>query len=340
MTAAPLLVSEPAPHAAIRPLTRHPRKPALYSREPFFREAYDDFRSVLGEGTEATLLRHGLLMIKPDGFALGLTTAVLDFYARNGFTVVAAVPVVLTPATWRTVWLYQMTQASLDRLAAIDLVSVGDGLVLLLGATEPLAVPGAVRLSELKGPAKQEEQPERCLRRVIRQPNRIFSLVHTADEPVDLVRECGILFEPEARRLLARAMGAGRPTEESLGHVDRARKADARGRRRFDLHASTRRVEEAVEARLRRLPARSVEYALLDRARERLAHERPLRLRPFLAALSESGVEVDRWDLGVALTGLIGYDVPGGSKVVDNLGSGAWLSDRRAASQVPAHEGV
>lgn len=328
------VASDPSPDLALRSLTRHPSKPALYSREPFFREAYHDFHGVLGGETEAMLLRHGIVMIKPEGLALGMTTAILDFYASNGFTVAAARPVTLTPLTWRAIWLYQVTLASLDRLAATDLVLVGDALFLLLRAAEPLAVPASVHLSELKGPAAKEDQPENCLRQVIQQPNRIFSLLHAADEPVDVVRECGVLFDPGARRRLGAAMVAG-PTEESLAYIEDARRADTRGRCSFDLPASTRRLEEAIEARMAALPSNSADYTQLERATDCLMHERPLRLLAFLEALSETGVEVHRWDLGVALSGLISYDVPGGSQVAANLGSRAWMSSGRARAINP-----
>lgn len=313
--------------------TRHPDKPPHYDRETYFREAYHDFHSVLGDQTEVALRRHGVVIVKPEALTLGLAPAILDFYLGNGFTVAAARPVVLTPLTLRALWHYQFTLASLDRLAAYDLVLAGTGSFLLLRDSRPLELPAAVRLSELKGPPAVEEQPDDCLRRAIRQPNRIFSLLHTADEPVDLIREAGILFDPAERRALAAAMVAEGPSEESLIHLEETRRAAGARRASFDVAASRARIEAAIEGRLAALPAGSAEHARLERAKKSLAKERPLRLTSFLSALADAGVEVHRWDLGVALTGLISYDVPGASKEVANLGPRPWTAAVAEPSQ-------
>lgn len=330
------MTSDKWTHPAIRSLTRNPTKSHLYSREPFFREAYEDFQVVLVAQTGASLLRHGLVVIKPEGLSLGVTSAVLDFYLANGFEVVAASPVTFTPVAWRALWTYQMTQASLDRLMVMDLMNAGEGIALLLAARDPSGLPGAVRLTELKGPAKLEDQAENCLRRVIRQPNRVFTLVHTTDEPADLVRDCGIFFGPSARRALARAMLANRPTEGSLQQIARIRLADRRPRRIFDVDASRRRLQRAIDGRLAMLAVASPEFAALSKANECLSSERPLRLRSFLATLSDTDVEVDPWDVAVVVSGIIAYDVPEGSKLIDNLGPVAWVSGEQLIEHGPA----
>ncbi|MET7573527.1 hypothetical protein ABZT04_34305 [Streptomyces sp. NPDC005492] len=317
-------MSRPAHHPAVATLTRNPLKSSLYSQEPYFRESLCDLEHLLGESTPTTVLRHGLVVVKPDGHALGATSTVLDFYARHGFTPVDARPVTFTRSVWRSLWVYQMTQASIDRLLVNDLVMDGEGIALLLRDTTDAPLPAAVRLSELKGPARMEKQSEDCLRRAVGQPNRIFSLVHSADEPADLVRELGILFGQGERRAMATAMGSGTLSESGIQLLETVRRYDERPRRIFDQDASRKQVIAAISQRLaeRELPTASRE-ALVS-AIDDLESGRVLRASAFFAALLDAAVTADSWDLAVAVSDVIEDDVPGVSKVIDNFGAAAW----------------
>lgn len=317
-------MSQQADHPALASLTRNPQKPALYSREPYFREALGDLEDLLGAHTLTTVLRHGLIVVKPDGHALGKTSSVLDFYARHGFEVVDARPVTFTRSIWRSMWIYQMTQASVDRLLVNDLVINGAGLALLLRDTTDGVLPAAVRLCELKGPARMEEQNEDCLRRVVGQPNRIFSLVHSADEPADLIRELGILFSQRERRAVAAAMRTGELSMDAIRLLEAVRRADERPRRIFSRDASRKEVVAAITQRITEpdLPAASREA--LARAADDVDSCRPLRVPEFFATLLDAGVAVDAWDLAVTVSFVMENDDPGASKMVDNLGAAAW----------------
>jgi hypothetical protein len=324
-------MSLPAPHPAIAQLTKDPLKSELYSREPYFREAYLDIEAVLGEDPVRTILRHGLVVVKPDGLLLGVTRTVIDFYARHGLEPVLARPVTFTPVVWRSLWTYQMTQASIDRLLINDLVIAGEGVALLFRSGDGSALPAAVALSTLKGPAKAEQQHRDCLRRAIRQPNRIFSLVHSADEPADFVRELGILFRLGERRELASVM-AGRRSTEADRFLDQIRRSDAPPGRSFDYEASCKRVIDAVNQRmLSEPPIPAAHREALRRGVHRLGggnsgqlNGRSFHLPTFLAALLATDVSVDPWDLAVSVSEIIDYDDAGASKIIDNVGAAAW----------------
>jgi nucleoside diphosphate kinase len=319
-------LSDHSLHPHIGALTRNTEKAALYSRETFFRESFHDFQSILGNSVEENLLAHGMVILKPDGYQLGLTGRVLDFYVSHGFELAAAAQVYFTPLLWRTMWTYQMSQASLDRLAVNDLVMTGQGLALFL-RHDPFTqqLPAAVRISHLKGPAKAEEQMTECLRRHVQQPNRIFSLVHSADDPADLVRETAILFDQSQRRALARSLRQS-VDEKSLNLVAQARRLEGHPTRSFSVEDSSSRLLLAIETQLDRArlaPALADQLRAIRRDFERLNR---LELTTVVAALREGGVRFESWDLAVVASSLIGFDEPGAQKVIDNLGPAVWTS--------------
>jgi nucleoside diphosphate kinase len=323
-------MSQAAAPSALALWTRDPRKAELYGQETYLREALLDLEAVLGEDTPGTVLRHGLIVVKPDGRALGATSAVVDFCAGHGFDLVDARRIVFAPTVWRSLWIYQMTEASIDRLLINDLVIAGDAVALLLRSRAAAAVPAAVRLSALKGSARKERQDAGCLRRAIGQPDRVLSLVHSADEPVDLVRELGILFGFRERREMARAMASGRLSAAGGRLLTQIRRSDAAPSRTFDRGASRQRVIEAVRARMRGAePAPPSCRETLGRALDALDRgvrhaDLPFPTPAFLAALHDLDLRVDPWDLAVALSDLIEEDAPGGSKIIENLGIAEW----------------
>lgn len=309
-------------HPALPRLTRNAAKVEMYNAETYFRESHRDLESVLGPDLEDVLLRHGLVILKPDGYGLGVTGDVVDFYAENGLRVVEALELDFGPLLWRAMWIHQMTLASMDRLAVIDGVISGRALALVLRADDTGGLPAAVRISDLKGPAKPEDQPENCLRRRISQPHRIFSLVHSADDPADVVRELGILLTPRERRALARVLG-GEPSLVADDAVARARALGAIPARRFDVEASRATVLAAI-ARRRDDDLDPVLDDRLEEAARSIATGRDVSVPRVAAVLEDADCDVDPWDLAVVTCGEIDFDEPGAHKVVDNLGPSVW----------------
>jgi hypothetical protein len=84
---------------------------------------------------------------------------------------------------------------------------MGDSLLVLLRDDHAIRrVPASVRLQMLKGPSFPQRQAKHHLRRVLRSWSRLLKFIHTPDEPVDLLREIGILFDEVGRRTLMQVM--------------------------------------------------------------------------------------------------------------------------------------
>jgi nucleoside diphosphate kinase len=301
-------------------LTRSVLKARLYERETYFREGLSDAEQVLGPDLDEVLWRSAFLVIKPDGLVAGKLADVLRFLDEHGFTLAGARSLRLRGMRWRELWRYQLTSATLDRLAVNDLVMrCGPALALALRGVRDHEIPATVRLSSLKGSAMTPGMVPGTLRHLLGQPNRVLSFVHVADEPADLVRELGLLFPAPARQRLLERLRAGQP-----GPADQRALALARDRapgRQFASAESLTRVAQAVRT-VRGAEAQLAADLLGDL--DRMSAGQCIQWRPFGRRLAALAVPLDPWDIAVLGTSFIQYDEPGASKVLEGPDLVAW----------------
>lgn len=311
-----------------RQLTRIDAKAPLYARETYFREGWSDAAECLGDAM-ASVIRHGaLLMIKPDGLRAGVGPRVVDFVARNGFEIADAFAFTLHPMQWRELWRYQLTSATCDRLRVNDLVLCNPALLLVLHDISGDALPATVRMSTLKGPSDVTRQAPGCLRRLLGQPNRVFSYFHVADEPADLLRESAIFLPRERRRAMWANLLSPSARAKVPDVVSECLARAARDAAPLDLQLSLRHVRDRVDHAVAH-SGTSRARALADGLQRTLAiaegGER-IAWRPFESALRELGAEVDPWPLATIGASCIVYDEPGCEKVIGGVVAEDWAS--------------
>ncbi|GAA3229501.1 hypothetical protein GCM10020256_42590 [Streptomyces thermocoprophilus] len=307
-------------------LTRSQKKQELYARETWFREGLRDAEEILGPQRLPVVLREtALLMLKPDGLAAARLEPVLKFVTEHDFEVAAVRDFRFEGHHWRELWRYQLTSATLDRLAVNDLIlGSGPALVLLLRSGPGHELPATVRMSTLKGSATLEAQRPGTLRSLLGQPNRVLSQLHVADEPADLLRELGLLFGESARRDLYAALASGDLAPRDKATLDRAlRDHPAPGRSSPSPTPCAPSPRRSTPPR----PAPAGPGPASAGVRDALARmERGERVawRPFAAGLKALGARPDRWDLAVLGTYVIEYDEPGHPKVLTNPDPQSW----------------
>ena len=305
-------------------LTRLPLKAELYGVESYFREGHDSVVRVLGADAGAFLRRTALLVVKPDGMRTGKLLPVREFLTRSGFAVAAVADVTYHRHLWQGLWRYQLTSATVDRLAVNDIVLRGPALLLLLRDEAPTGVPAAVRLSGLKGSANLSRQHAGSLRAVLGQPNRVLSLIHVADEPADVVRELGVFLDaPRRARLLAAAIADELPPEDAAA-LAAAERAAAAPDDDLDVGAALRRMSAVVAA----APAAE---AAADAARfvRAMADGERVCWLDVADALARAGVTLDPWDEALVATSYITYDEPGRAKLIENVEPALWAPNGR-----------
>lgn len=318
-------------------LTRMRSKAALYRCETYFREAMADVEAVLGAYTGPLLYRSALVIVKADGLLAGKQRVIHDFLLRHDLWPVAVRQIRFTRMLAREFWRYQLTLASLDRLAVNDWVlTAGPALLLLLRSGGEHDLPASVRLSALKGSANQSEQKPDSLRYLLGQPNRLVNFFHCADEPADIVRELGMLFDRQTRYALFGALAAGQlpPADAEVLETVLTDDAAPRG---LDAAEAVRRIVAAVAA----CDPDQLDPAVradLHTGLEGMRANRIIAWRPFEAALLASGAELDPWDIAMAGSSFTANDVDGGSKVLVNPDPESWREASGTGQPVPAGE--
>lgn len=127
-----------------------------------------------------------MLLLKPDAVVTRRLAEILRWITARGFAITGVVTVTMDRHAIRALWQYGWNAASRDRRDAADLyVTAGDCLLVVL-ARPGRREPATLALSRAKGPADVTRCRPGQLRELL---NFQLNLVHTADEPADLLRE-------------------------------------------------------------------------------------------------------------------------------------------------------
>jgi hypothetical protein len=159
-------------------------------------------------------------------------------------------------------------------------------------------------------------------------PNRVVTLVHTPDEPLDIVRELGVMLDctglDDVYRALVNSLNADR-TAQLRRHIERTRR---RGR------PITLSVENAFDDIHRQLDRRAhrgggESHRAACHAGETLMQARsgrPLDWRQWSAELTKAGVRPYSWPSVLVATQYIEHDVPGATCLITESGRERWLA--------------
>ncbi|MFD4794889.1 MULTISPECIES: hypothetical protein [Streptomyces] len=197
-------------------ITSYADKARLYSLEATFRESLHAY-SRAGALDDATLGRQtcamGLGLFRPDAIAHGKVEAALAYFARLGLRPTYCIVTQVAPHMVRDVWRYQLNVASGERICLLDLLfDATPSLLVLFGADSDIPVPCAALMADSKGEADPDIREGWELRSHLGSPHRIEVYMHIADEPIDVVRDGGILLGPDG---FATAMLAPRDGDET-----------------------------------------------------------------------------------------------------------------------------
>lgn len=276
-------------------LSRDERKRELFGADTFYQESYEQLAE-LTDDPEDFAFRHGLLLLKPDAVVTRQLLTTLDWLARSGFTVVAATSVALTPAVVRSLWYFQWNLATVHRRRVADLFAATvPALLLVIRKDGGSELPVSIVLTELKGPSDPRQREPGQLRYALGRYSFLFNLVHTADEPADVIRELGVHLDYPARGELFR--------QALLGQDDAAHARALAEQMYAASPAHDLEFEPAAARVLARARALASERELAPAARSELTSALAVPgeqgLRDLLSAARRHGLALDPWDAGV-----------------------------------------
>jgi hypothetical protein len=187
-----------------------------------------------------------------------------------------------------------------------------------------LSVPGTVRFRALKGDAIPGKRSPDSLRSTLGGQNRMMTFVHAADEPIDIVREVGILFDrADRRRLLidlqdAAASNGRQELDDELSdlgrefpHID------------LDIDLAIAGLECAIEMASRKHDAASI--AAVRRTMLAALSGEKLDWYRFVDELEAAGVAPALWDLLQFGAHFVQHDIENAVCTIDEDGRSGWL---------------
>ncbi|MER6386547.1 hypothetical protein [Streptomyces sp. NPDC001250] len=296
------------PPSLLAAVTRSPVKAHLFGMDTYTREAAWTF----GDHT-ADLLRTALCVLKPDAAAGRRYGAALQALRDNGFSPVDALRFRHNRLTIRETWRFQLNFADRERIATMELYLRSLDCVLLVLRDErhrPGAVPASVRLASLKGPATIELRKPEHLRERLGSLNGLFNFVHTTDEPIDVMRDLGLLLEPQRRELVRDRIVCGHDASDEVTRI------------REDVEGSVAPHDLDPDHSWRRLQESGSPAGALARLRARGATVTAAEL--LRAAHHPDADPDDLWDLLSVLTATVRFNTPGIERIYPNVLLSAW----------------
>ncbi|APA99330.1 nucleoside-diphosphate kinase [Nocardia seriolae] len=298
-------------------LTPSKAKVDAYLADTYVLETVDQAaRLGIDAGRFAT--EHSLLLLKPDAILARAVEPTLTWLADNDFRVVAARRVVVDRHVARALWYFAWNIASPERRLLADLlVGISDVLVLVVrGPVTELPTP--IRLAEAKGATDPRKRRPGELRHLLGRHNYLLNLVHSPDDPADVLRELAIYFDANTRaEVFARALEA----------KDATATAAAVARELYD--GAPARSFERGDA-VARLTA-GLDTAALRALDDRMAAVEPGSDAAQAALLDvawSSGLDLDPWSLIVLGSYVLPMRTGSGSQTLRPVGATDWLEAR------------
>jgi nucleoside diphosphate kinase len=185
-----------------------------YSTDTYYLQTWDALVAANVDPT-AFARRHALLLLKPDAAITGAMRPAVSWLLATGYRVVGAYAVNLTWLHIRALWYFNWHRATPERRRLADRLAELSSSVVLVVTHPDDSAPVSIRLTADKGPADPVQRKAGQLRFALSAGTYLLNLVHSADDPDDVLREFGIYFpEPQLVQIIvACASGADASAE-------------------------------------------------------------------------------------------------------------------------------
>ncbi|QIS18626.1 nucleoside-diphosphate kinase [Nocardia terpenica] len=191
------------------PLTPQSAKVDAYIADTYVQEAVTQLVSLDIDPADFAR-RYSMLLLKPDAIVARAVDKTLVWLRDNGFRVVAVRAVPVDRHFVRALWYFAWNIASPERRRIADLLAaVCDALVLVI-ASDTNTMPTPVRLAAGKGATNPAKRRPGELRYLLGRHNYLLNLVHSPDDPADVLREFAIYFDERTRAQVLTEIRTGR----------------------------------------------------------------------------------------------------------------------------------
>ncbi|MFD7668741.1 nucleoside-diphosphate kinase [Streptomyces sp. NPDC059788] len=303
-------------------LSCDPRKLELFAADTYFLESHEQLGSLTAD-VDGFAHRHAALLLKPDAVVSRQIPTTVKWLAANGFRIVAAERTRLTRTAVRSLWYYQWNLATPQRRRLADMfMDSCDAVVLVVRpvAEEAGAAPASVVVTEGKGPTDPLARVPGQLRYEIGRYSYLLNLVHTPDEPADVLRELGIHFDTALRERVYTSALAGEDRSDRALELAAQLHAEV-AQRDLTFEPAAQRLKDAVRAAEESVPPGAVRDELHA---ARLGAHSPAGYERLLEAAWQAGLPLDPWDVVIVGTHVLPMKRKGLAPVLDGVGVHDW----------------
>ncbi|MES2937893.1 MAG: hypothetical protein V4864_09430 [Pseudomonadota bacterium] len=191
--------------AACSCLTVVRAKREAYVEDGYFREGWHHVSAAWGAEVFDMLERVALILFKPEALATSRDLAVPAILGEFDMAVAATALVCYDSRLLQSIWHYNISVATIDRLVIQTRYACPSRSYLLAVVGRRGQVPVSVRLKRLKGSASSAPASA-TLRGRLGSPNGLLNFLHTSEEPADFVRELAISLPWAERQRVLNAL--------------------------------------------------------------------------------------------------------------------------------------
>lgn len=187
-------------------LTLNRAKATRFSHEAYFQEAYFEYSALVGAAHVPQRLHHRTyVLFKPDAGATRCVARCLAVLAELEMYPVWSTVLQISRHSFRELWRYELNVSTYHRYPAVDaLLCTHPSLFIMF--ERPAASADAECLSRkidsAKGPSQRRLRSPESIRARIDAGDGVLNHIHTPEEPIDMLREIGVLFDPKTRHEL------------------------------------------------------------------------------------------------------------------------------------------
>ena len=191
-----------------------------YSSDTYYLEVCDALAAAKVDPV-AFSRRNALLLLKPDAAITGAMRPAVSWLLAGGYRIVGAYAVNFTGLHIRALWYFNWHTASRERRRLADrLAGLSPSVVLVVTYPED-SEPVSYRLTADKGPADPARREPRHLRSALSAGTFLLNLVHSGDDPDDVLREFGVYFaEPQLSEVISATEAGLDASAEAFRIVD------------------------------------------------------------------------------------------------------------------------
>ena len=230
-------------------LSCFPEKLNLYRRDPAFLQGWFDVLA-FSEGRCASrdlLWNMGSILLKTDSVISNRAIAGINAICRAGYSIDYAAPVEFDEVKVQRLWEHSLGRYSPERVSILSkLMSMAPSIYISIRLEKsPSPLPVSTTITRFKGEAEPDKRRPGQLRYEMGAPKTgILNMVHSSDEPADVVREMGLLLDAKARQNLLASIGKGAAKPYALTLAENLC-ADA-PHHDLDITSSTARIKASI----------------------------------------------------------------------------------------------